>query len=357
MEYDRVQVKLAAKAALRGGDPKPWLVTLVYYLLAVFVGNALVFAASLPRSVFVLSAGHGGHRGSYGGFFSFTVLFVNVLVVLLVTVLDVGYHYYSMNLWRGRRTEVKDLFYGFHMAGKAIALSLLIALFTFLWSLACLPVFLPLALLSRFFYHSELLFVLFTLLSYLGFFALLMNRTLRYSLAFYVLLDHPDRSARDCLNESKLLMTGRCRSLFVLLLSFSGWFLLAALIYCTVIAAGGVGLYLLFAAGGTAAHARLSMFLLSLFVGPVLLILLFLLAQLCSLPLFLWLTPYLSAAKAAFYDCAAGTPPVVPPSSPEPPVRPFAPSEPTPHSGSYYSGFIQKDPVEPPDPREIDSDP
>ena len=45
MEYDRVRIKLAAKAAVRQGSPRPWLVTLIYLLLT----QALVSAVSRPH--------------------------------------------------------------------------------------------------------------------------------------------------------------------------------------------------------------------------------------------------------------------------------------------------------------------
>ena len=48
----------------------------------------------------------------------------------------------------------------------------------------------------------------------------------RYSFAVYVMIDHPEMSAMDCLRESKRLTTGYKRQLFLLDLSFIFWFLL-----------------------------------------------------------------------------------------------------------------------------------
>ncbi len=48
----------------------------------------------------------------------------------------------------------------------------------------------------------------------------------RYSFAVYVMIDHPEMSAMDCLRESKRLTTGYKRQLFLLDLSFIVWFLL-----------------------------------------------------------------------------------------------------------------------------------
>ena len=48
----------------------------------------------------------------------------------------------------------------------------------------------------------------------------------RYSFAVYVMIDHPEMSAMDCLRESKRLTTGYKRQLFLLDLSFIFWFIL-----------------------------------------------------------------------------------------------------------------------------------
>lgn len=51
----------------------------------------------------------------------------------------------------------------------------------------------------------------------------------RYRQALYLLLDHPEKSAWQCLRESAAVMRGHKWELFVLDLSFLGWMLLSAL--------------------------------------------------------------------------------------------------------------------------------
>ena len=51
----------------------------------------------------------------------------------------------------------------------------------------------------------------------------------RYSLAVYVMIDHPEYTAMDCLRESKRLTNGYKAQLFTLDLSFILWLLLTAL--------------------------------------------------------------------------------------------------------------------------------
>ena len=51
---------------------------------------------------------------------------------------------------------------------------------------------------------------------------------LRYSQAFYILAENPEKGIRQCVNESKMMMSGRLWEYFVLQLSFILWTLLGA---------------------------------------------------------------------------------------------------------------------------------
>ena len=52
---------------------------------------------------------------------------------------------------------------------------------------------------------------------------------LRYSQAFFILAENPEKGIRECVNESKQLMSGRLWEFFVLQLSFIPWMLLAGI--------------------------------------------------------------------------------------------------------------------------------
>jgi len=58
----------------------------------------------------------------------------------------------------------------------------------------------------------------------------------RYRQAYYILLDDPTKSAIQCIRESKLLMRGNKFDLFLVDVSFSGWFMLSALFALITIA-------------------------------------------------------------------------------------------------------------------------
>lgn len=380
MEYDRISTKQAAKQAVRQGDPKPWLVTLVYYLLAMIPGSILYFFLNLPNILSRFSDYYGG-RG-HVGFSAVILLFLYIVATLFSVVFQAGYTHYTMNLWRGRRTEVKDLFHCFHMAGKVICLSLLQAAYTLLWTLLGLLVLLPVIILTAVI-DNEFLTVLISVLGTVGLTAFLFNRILRYALAVYVLLDHPDWGALDCLNESKALMLGRRWSFLLLCLSFLGWeLLILAIIYGAMIGGTFIGAVIgTLAAPYMGFYAIFFWFFLALLAA-------FLVGIFCASPLILWLVSYMSTAQAGFYDCAAGYQSA--PVEPDPPAGPYqrlgeppAPDiphfyhygdggssggEPSPPSseppspknadaqtGGFYSGFVQKEPEHKPEPPDSDS--
>ena len=67
--------------------------------------------------------------------------------------------------------------------------------------------------------------------------------SIRYSQAFYVMVDHPEYSANQCLEESKRLMMGNKGRYFYLTLTFIGWYLLATMpsAIFTQVSGSGIG--------------------------------------------------------------------------------------------------------------------
>ena len=61
----------------------------------------------------------------------------------------------------------------------------------------------------------------------------------RYRMAYYILLDDPDKGPLQCIRESKELMRGHKKELFFLDLSFIGWEFLIT------ISAGILGIWIL----------------------------------------------------------------------------------------------------------------
>ena len=98
---------------------------------------------------------------------------------------------------RGGNPEIKDSFSGFDDFFSAFKVTLLVGFYTFLWSL---------------------LFIIPGII-----------KSYSYSMSVYVLADNKGMSARECIAESKKMTNGHKAELFVLDLSFIGWYLLSCL--------------------------------------------------------------------------------------------------------------------------------
>lgn len=353
MEYDRVRLKREAKLVLRKGNPKPWLVTLVFLLLSAVPSRILSFFSQLYLNQVSLSMTYYPYYFDFGQLgLTFTgILFFSILIALFSSVMQAGYTHYSMKLWRGLRTEVKDIFYGFPIAGKVIGLILLIGVFSFLWALPAILPFLILILLVALSGSIELFYLL-MIPAAIGFYAYLLNRTLRYSLSIYLLLDHPDWRVLECLNKSKELMIGRRWKYCVLGLSFLGWMMLILAVFYAVLFVGFVLILLAFSVDNSYTAFPISLGIL-FFMIPALV--------LSTAPFILWLTPYISVSFAGFYDQAAGIAPparatgpngAYPPSGGSAGMGSLPPERPSSQqSGGFYSGFPGQgsEPAEPSD--------
>lgn len=122
-----------------------------------------------------------------------------ILEVCISGPLALGGAYLYLNLARGYEPDVRVLFGGFRRFVDALTLSLLIAVFVFLWSL---------------------LFVVPGII-----------KAISYSQAFYILAEHPEMSAKEALNRSIEIMEGHKMAYFILNLSFIPWILLVAVTF------------------------------------------------------------------------------------------------------------------------------
>jgi uncharacterized membrane protein len=114
--------------------------------------------------------------------------------VLVTGALTYGLHSYFLLLSRGELPSTETLFSGFGRFVDTFLLCILMGILTLLWSL---------------------------LLIIPGIIA-----AFRYSQAYYILRDNPGIGALEAINRSKALMVGHKGRLFVLGLTFIGWYLL-----------------------------------------------------------------------------------------------------------------------------------
>ncbi len=166
---DRKQLKAQAKEQIKG---KLGILIAVTLVIGVITGTASFLASFIPGvglavSIIVTPA------------FALSTIRIYLMVV------------------RGGTPEVKNCFDGFDDFFSAFKVTLLTGLYTFLWSL---------------------LFIIPGIV-----------KGYSYSMALHVLADNKGKSARECIAESKAMTNGHKMEIFVLDLSFIGWYLICCL--------------------------------------------------------------------------------------------------------------------------------
>ena len=232
MYFDRPALKREARQALRATRPRAMLVTLLFYLLTSGLPAFTSFFIADPAVLFseLTQQGLAPHHSLFMilNDIGISGVFLYILLAAFARVLSFGYRRWALNVSRGEKADINDLVYGFSMVGKVLWLDILTVAYLLLWSmfllmcgglLMMLPALLPSAL--SFAIMISAAYVLF----FLGF-AFFITRYLRCSLAHIILLDHPEMSALQALRQSLKLMSGQTARLFLLYLSFIGWFLL-----------------------------------------------------------------------------------------------------------------------------------
>ena len=149
-----------------------------YYMRGDFQSIALISEKMLPpRSAYLL----------------------NLVIQAVKYIFGAGFVIFILNTVKKAGAVYGNLLDGFSLAGKLLLLALLEWLFISLWSL----LFLIPGIIAAY----------------------------RYRMAIYLLLDNPEMGVMACLDESKRMMSGHKWELFVLDLSFIGWWLLTAIPY------------------------------------------------------------------------------------------------------------------------------
>ena len=168
----RAQLKDAAKAQIKGNIGILFVVMLIVSVLstiATFVLSIVPVAGSLAATFIVTPA-------------------------FLLSIARV-----YLNLYAGKKPEVKDAFCGFDDFWTAAKVQILSAVYVFLWSI---------------------LFIIPGII-----------KAFSYSQAMYIIAENKGMSARKAIDESKKMMDGHKMEYFILTLSFIGWAFLAYLTF------------------------------------------------------------------------------------------------------------------------------
>ena len=154
--YKRAQIKQEVKQTIAVSKPRPMWVALLYLVL-VSVGASLIqsILGSLAGTSFLssmvsdlMTSGkdiedaigelllvYGNQIASFVGTLITTSLLSSILITLWQGLMNVGFNGYCLSMVRGEQPTVGKIFCGFPLFGKVILTSLLVWVFTTLWSL------------------------------------------------------------------------------------------------------------------------------------------------------------------------------------------------------------------------------
>jgi uncharacterized membrane protein len=127
------------------------------------------------------------------------IILAAALYIVSFVIQQAGWMNYCLKLSRGQQAGFGDILEVFVKTGKILWLYILQGIFVSLWS--CLL-----------FFPGVIAFY-------------------RYRQAIYILLDDPSLSALECIRQSKKMMAGHKGELFVLDLSFIGWYILYSIAF------------------------------------------------------------------------------------------------------------------------------
>ena len=208
---DRRLLKAQSKNIIRNAQPKPVVTAIIYLLITAvlaFLSYRLVgrYTEAFRDQFVQFSIEFGNNNYVDPDQFAYALeratpstaaTLLNFAIEIVKLMLAAGFTIFSLRMVRGLEASNWNIFDGFGMFFRIIWLYILEGIFVSLWTL---------------------LFIV------PGFIA-----AYRYRMAIYLLLEHPEMSAMQCIRESKRLMKGHKWELFVLDLSFIGWALLVAL--------------------------------------------------------------------------------------------------------------------------------
>lgn len=206
MDSNRVMLKADARRRTVRCQPSPILAGVIIFALGMLISTLTSYLMGMDRLATALTdAARFGTEAVEQAYLSFLEHYsVSGFAIALVVALrimsymvSVGFVIFALHISRDEKAEFGNLFDGFGLFFRVLWLGILEGLLIFLWSL--------------------LLVVPGIVAAY------------RYRQALYLLLDHPEKSAWQCLRESGALMRGHKWELFVLDLSFLGWAMLSAM--------------------------------------------------------------------------------------------------------------------------------
>ena len=181
------ELRRLARAVLRGNWKKLFVGMLIYSIFAVLIPNLV--------SVTVKSLSYTVYLEGYDMNYDFPA-FLYIYQLVMIGILQFGVYSFILHYLRTREVRYDRLFAGFERFAPVFLVSLLVSVLVGLWSL---------------------LFII------PGFVAMF-----RYFMALYILHDDPQVGVLGALRASKWMTNGNKAKIFLTILSFIGWRILAS---------------------------------------------------------------------------------------------------------------------------------
>jgi uncharacterized membrane protein len=207
MHIDRAALKNDARAAIRESATSPYLTALILMVIVYILGllQSKLTGVTIDYNTYL----HAIETGNTDYLISVARQMpgpapqtIGALLSLMSTMVSIGFTIFCLLVSRRLPGSVGNLFDAFGNFFRFLWLMILIWIFVFLWSL---------------------LFIIPGIVA-----------SYRYRQAVYILIDNPDMRAIDCIKKSKEMMAGHKAELFVLDLSFLGWYLLSVIPFVPV---------------------------------------------------------------------------------------------------------------------------
>ncbi len=163
---------------------------LMYFIFTLIVGASSINISvdeNLPKEILLIVS-------IIALLFSLVALAISIFVS---GPMNYGMYKVIISNYNGFMPDTRDLFSGFRRYWHTVGLYWLIMLYTLLWSF---------------------LFIIPGII-----------KGISYSMAYFISVDNPRLSPNECITESKKMMKGHKWDLFVLQLSYFGWYLLIIL--------------------------------------------------------------------------------------------------------------------------------
>ncbi|WP_373897919.1 DUF975 family protein [Haloimpatiens sp. FM7315] len=219
-------IKKKAREQLKGNWTSAVLVCFIYWLILFSIGSIDAIASILNnvKNGFLLSGQT--EDTSFG-------LACVIIQILIGGPFAYGIWNFFKNLGREESPKIEDLFKGFKFLVPNFLINLIVSIFQFLWSLLFI---LPLIIAFTIIMLKSVYEVQFTSLPLVVFTVAAITVTiiltiilLRYSMVFLVYNDNKELSAMEVVKASVSMMKGYKFKLFLMNLSFIGWFILSIL--------------------------------------------------------------------------------------------------------------------------------